>query len=348
MDLIKWNELDAQIDIAKENKDLKSLGTTIGALEVWRKQYAGSVKHRNKAWKYMFKIKQGMGWVYSNLKPEQGFAHMSDDPTNKQQAEGESGRSRDQLIEYKKYADIPDDIIDEYIEKCDDGKECSDRGAAIFFERRMPEVKPEEVIEEIERFFETDKYKIYNEDFVDVDIPEVDLIITDPPYGIEYKEQWENLALYAKKVLKKNGFLISYFGEINLPTYLNLLREHLYYYWTFALVHSGPKQLILPRNIKCGWKPIVIFQNKYKLKQTQVEDVIDGTGREKSSHEWQQAEDELENLISNFTKEGDVVLDPFMGSGTTISKIVKMNRKGIGVELDGETFREAKSRLQEL
>lgn len=46
--------------------------------------------------------------------------------------------------------------------------------------------------------------------------------------------------------------------------------------------------------------------------------------------------DELPRMcLEHFSKEEDVVLDPFMGSGTTARACEKMNRKWIGFELNG-------------
>lgn len=53
----------------------------------------------------------------------------------------------------------------------------------------------------------------------------------------------------------------------------------------------------------------------------------------------------IENLIINSSKEGDTVLDCFMGSGTTGVACVNTNRQFIGIEIDQEYFETAKQRI---
>jgi DNA modification methylase len=53
----------------------------------------------------------------------------------------------------------------------------------------------------------------------------------------------------------------------------------------------------------------------------------------------------LEWIIKKWTKEDDVVLDPFMGSGTTIVACKKLGRKCIGAEIDKYYFDLAKERI---
>ncbi|HMN17862.1 MAG TPA: site-specific DNA-methyltransferase [Ignavibacteriaceae bacterium] len=58
--------------------------------------------------------------------------------------------------------------------------------------------------------------------------------------------------------------------------------------------------------------------------------------------------DELpEWFIKLFTNEGDIVLDPFMGSGTTVIVANKMGRYGIGIEILKEYFQIASSQLNQ-
>ena len=51
-------------------------------------------------------------------------------------------------------------------------------------------------------------------------------------------------------------------------------------------------------------------------------------------------------IIKDFTKEGETVFDPFMGSGTTGIVCSKMNRNFVGCELDKDMFDTAKQRIE--
>ena len=54
----------------------------------------------------------------------------------------------------------------------------------------------------------------------------------------------------------------------------------------------------------------------------------------------------VQNLIINSTQEGGVVLDPFMGSGTTAVACVRTGRKYIGFELNKEYYDKACKRIK--
>jgi hypothetical protein len=181
------------------------------------------------------------------------------------------------------------------------------------------------------------------------DVPDgsIDLIITDPPYGIDYLYLWDELSILAKRVLKKNGFCICYSGELNLPDVFKVMGNNLSYYWCFCLLLTGSSQLVTPRNVLCRWKPLLVYQNCLKKKIDSFTDFIEGSGRSKKSHEWEQSGDELRYIIDNFSKEGDTILDPMAGSGTTLIMSRKMKRKAIGTEIDKEYYNIANGRFKD-
>ena len=55
---------------------------------------------------------------------------------------------------------------------------------------------------------------------------------------------------------------------------------------------------------------------------------------------------EIFKILENFIPEGSIVLDPFMGSGTTGVACRNLNRKFIGIELDENYYQIACDRIQ--
>ena len=49
--------------------------------------------------------------------------------------------------------------------------------------------------------------------------------------------------------------------------------------------------------------------------------------------------------IISWSNEGDIILDPFLGSGTTALAAIDLNRKFIGIEMNEEYYDLAKSRI---
>ncbi len=80
-----------------------------------------------------------------------------------------------------------------------------------------------------------------------------------------------------------------------------------------------------------------ILQGKERIKNRE--------GR--AAHPTQKPEKLLEIIITASSDEGDIVLDPFMGSGTTGVVAKKLKRKWIGIERDEDYIRLAKERISD-
>lgn len=172
-------------------------------------------------------------------------------------------------------------------------------------------------------------------DFRDSDLPEesVHLILTDPPYGENYLHLWDDLGKLASRVLVPGGWLASYSGQAYLPQVLTSLSNHLTYHWIIALKLANPNGQIFARRIMNWWKPILIFA-KPPIRQTWLRDYLEGEGREKTFHKWQQNMAESRTLIEWLTEPGDTVLDPMAGSGTTVEACrIDPTRKVIAFEI---------------
>lgn len=97
--------------------------------------------------------------------------------------------------------------------------------------------------------------------------------------------------------------------------------------------------------IRCGWKPLVWFVKGTRGDvQNVLSDVVAGS-REKNLHKWQQAEVEAEYYIEQLTSPHGLVVDFFIGSGTTAIAAQRLGRPWIGFETDAAAAESASRRL---
>jgi len=65
----------------------------------------------------------------------------------------------------------------------------------------------------------------------------------------------------------------------------------------------------------------------------------------KKAHSTQKPEELLKRVILSTTKQGDIVLDPFFGTGTTGAVAKKLKRQFIGIERESEYITLAENRI---
>jgi hypothetical protein len=177
---------------------------------------------------------------------------------------------------------------------------------------------------------------------------QVDAIITDPPYPAEYVPLFGDLARIAAELLKPSGVLIAYSGQAHLIEGLTALASHLRYWWTLALRHQHAGYVVNGgRRVINRWKPLLLFTRKDGCAPAEFADLVEGTGREKELHVWQQSAGELGYLLETFTRAGDLVIDPFVGSGTTAVACLQLGRRFIGCDIDAGAVAIARRRVQD-
>jgi ParB-like chromosome segregation protein Spo0J len=181
------------------------------------------------------------------------------------------------------------------------------------------------------------------------DVPDgsVDLMFTDPPYNQEGLPLFADLSLLASRILKDDGVLVVYAGKFHLPMVMASLGLHLDWHWLISLVHAyGGDTCINSRFINCRFRPLLMYTKRgCRRRERWLEDIVRGEGREKDSHAWQQGEAEAAYLIGKLTDPGELVVDPFLGSGTTAAAAVKLGRRFIGCDINPGAVAIAQQRL---
>ena len=208
--------------------------------------------------------------------------------------------------------------------------------------------------------------KLYNDDCFNV-LPtlqtnSVDISFTSPPYNRKRNDKYSNF-----RDINNNWY------EMNVNVINELLRvtkKHVFYniqanyynrkdvyklignfYDKIVDIHIWEKSNPMPASGKSITNAveyfIVLGDNSLKSNKTYTKNIITTSVNSKTNkiHKAVMKYEVAEHFILNFTKENDVVLDPFMGTGTTGVACVNNSRNFIGIELDKQYFEISKNRI---
>lgn len=163
----------------------------------------------------------------------------------------------------------------------------------------------------------------------------VDAIITDPPYAKADIPLHGELAQFAMRVLKPSGWCVVMIGDLYQDDIVALMRPT-------GLQPWGRLYVVFPRNgyhARIGHrfqvvKPMVVFQKPpaSPLTERWGPNAIFVDDYQKDLHEWQQPQSLFETLVHRFTEEGQLVVDPFAGSGTTLKAALALGRRAWGCD----------------
>jgi site-specific DNA-methyltransferase (adenine-specific) len=164
----------------------------------------------------------------------------------------------------------------------------------------------------------------------------VDAIITDPPYPDCYVDEYQ----YRDGLIDflndyKCRQLVFWSAKVDFP--LDYSAIHI---WDKMVGCGSEYERIFERNGNANYK---IFRD-YFINSTVAAQM---TNDEYTGHKSQKPLRLVKKLLLEFTNEGDNILDPFMGSGTTGVACVQTGRKFIGIEINPEYFAIAERRIKE-
>jgi site-specific DNA-methyltransferase (adenine-specific) len=231
---------------------------------------------------------------------------------------------------------------------------------------------------ELNADYSEDNIQLFNKDCLDVlkQIPDnsIDLVVTDPPYkvisGGNKSEKWKSG--YSKSVLFKNDGKIFDFNNIDfndwIPEIYRILKPATHFYCMTNTINIA-KILQVCEDVGFKLHNILVWEkntanaNRWYMKNCEFT-LFFRKGESKTinnpsskmvhhfnniignkTHPTEKPVELMKFYIENSSNIDDLVLDPFMGSGSTVIACKESNRKCIGIEIDTKYFDTAKDRL---
>jgi len=174
-----------------------------------------------------------------------------------------------------------------------------------------------------------------------------DAIITDPPYGAEFLECYDKLAVLADHLLRDGGNCLVMTGQAHLLRIFDALEAELNYQWTLNYSTPGASTQVFGRHIKSNWKP-VLWLTKGGNENEHVSDVIRSDEEDKRFHHWGQSVGGMAEIIERFSRPGDLIVDPFYGGGATGVAALGLGRRFLGIDSDPSCMGPVGARLNNI
>lgn len=188
----------------------------------------------------------------------------------------------------------------------------------------------------------------------------VDFVLTDPPYFVAYKDRHGRrvkndgaddtakvLSAFPEiyRVMKPNTLCVSFYGWQAIDAFMAAWKDagftpvdHI----VWRKKYTSSKRFVQRRHEQA----YVLAKGRPDLPRKPIEDVQPWVYSGNRYHPTEKAVGTLTPVIEAFTAPGDVVLDPFAGSGSTLAAAVLLGRKYVGIELEAAYCAHANKRLE--
>ena len=215
---------------------------------------------------------------------------------------------------------------------------------------------------------------LYNTDAIEwlktLDNDSVDLIVSDPPYRVQqhgssglsgifktktgaekelnsklFQHNEVEVTDYASelfRVLKPDNHCYIMTNDFNLRNFLNVFTD-IGFHFTKLIIWDKQNKIANPYYMQ--QVEYILFMSKGRTKQINNLLSISNMENKNNDHPTEKPVELMEILIKNSSKEGDLVLDPFVGVGATALACQNLNRNFIGCEIDKKYYDTAMERL---
>ena len=220
----------------------------------------------------------------------------------------------------------------------------------------LPAIKP---------YYDHAGITIYHADCRDIlpHIDRIDLVLTDPPYGIDGARGGGNRAR-GKGKYEPDGWSDTpeYISEVCVPVISECIQKADRVILTPGKRHM--RQYPDPQDIGCFWMPAAVGFSPWGVTTFQPilyygKDPRSGRGQTPNGKALTEPAGAIDHpcakpinawkwlLAKGSVDDGDLVFDPFMGSGTTLRAAKDLGKRAIGVEIEERYCEIAASRLQQ-
>lgn len=207
----------------------------------------------------------------------------------------------------------------------------------------------------------------------------IDLIVTDPPYKVTARGNAGNSGGMMQKKLSMQGKIFEH-NDVKpieyIPEFYRILKDGSHCY---IMTNHVNLQEILNVATECGFKFIksliwnkgnkimgqyymsqfeyILFFRKGKGKKINkcgTADILNVPNKKtkgedgKNLHDTEKPVELMKILVENSSQENEIVLDPFMGIGSTGMACKELRRHFLGIEIDEKYFNIAKERIDKI
>ena len=125
------------------------------------------------------------------------------------------------------------------------------------------------------------------------------------------------------------------------------MTPHLTFHWPCAVVPKVRQAKLVPGlYVQAGYHPLLWFTKNKRRTKVSVSDTIESErGNKITEHPWAQCLKEARYYIEKLSRKGSLIVDPFLGSGTTGVAALQLGRRFTGIEINPETARKAEARI---